>query len=77
MSDRPPDGRYGATITSAKLDNDGGLVLELTVNGGDYDGQVLPARSAKQRFGKEPEELLARPVDLTIRYGVLDISLAE
>ena len=75
--DRLPDGQYDASITGAKLDTEGGLVLELTLRGGDFDGQVLPARAAKQRFGKEPEELVDRPVALTIRYGVLDISLAE
>jgi len=75
--DRPPDGQYDASITSARLDTEGGLVLEVTVHGGDFDGAVLPARAAKQRFGKEPDELVDQSVALTIRYGVLDISLAE
>ena len=75
--DKLPDGRYDAVITSAKLDTEGGLVLELTVGDGEFEGQLVPVRAAKQRFNLEPEELAGRAVTLTMRYGVADVSLAE
>jgi hypothetical protein len=75
--DKLPDGRYDAVITSAQLETEGGLVLELTVHDGEFDGQIVPVRAAKQRFNLEPEELADRAVALTMRYGVADVSLAE
>ena len=75
--DKLPDGQYDAVITSARLDTEGGLVLELAVRNGEFDGQLVPVRAAKQRFNLEPEELAERAVALTMRYGVADVSLAE
>jgi len=71
-----PDGHYDAVISSVTQENDGNLVLELTVTSGDHQGQSLVARSSHQRFGKEPSELEGLPVDVTLRYGVPDVTLA-
>jgi hypothetical protein len=72
-----PDGQYDTVISSVRMDNEGFLALELTVRGGEFDGQTVPVRAPKQRFMKEPEELADQAASLTMRYGVADVSLAE